>query len=128
MPLTDTFAKNIKHIGAVAGDKHTDGGGMYRLVNAGGKYWRMNYRFADKCKTLALGVHPAVSFAKAGSGAKRHANCWPTGSTGDVAGYRGELEGAPVRRRGLLHAPGSCWPGAQQSPLRSSRHPFARYR
>lgn len=65
MPLTDTFAKNIKHTGATAGDKHTDGSGMYLLVNAGGKYWRMNYRFADKRKTLALGVYPAVSLAKA---------------------------------------------------------------
>ena len=65
MPLTDTFAKNIKHTGAPAGDKHTDGGGMYLLVNAGGKYWRMNYRFDDKRKTLALGVYPAVSLAKA---------------------------------------------------------------
>lgn len=65
MPLTDTFAKNIKHTGATGGDKHTDGGGMYLLVNAGGKYWRMNYRFADKRKTLALGVYPAVSLAKA---------------------------------------------------------------
>ena len=60
MPLTDTFAKNIKHSGAVAGDKHTDGGGIYLLVNAGGKYWRMNYRFDDKSKTLALGVHPTA--------------------------------------------------------------------
>lgn len=65
MPLTDTFAKNIKHTGASAGDKHTDGGGMYLLVNAGGKYWRMDYRFAEKRKTLALGVYPAVSLLKA---------------------------------------------------------------
>ena len=65
MPLTDTFAKNIKHTGTPAGDKHTDGGGMYLLVNAGGKYWRMNYRFAGKRKTLALGVYPAVSLLKA---------------------------------------------------------------
>ena len=65
MPLTDTFAKNIKHTGTSAGDKHTDGGGMYMLVNAAGKYWRMNYRFEAKRKTLALGVYPAVSLAKA---------------------------------------------------------------
>lgn len=65
MALTDTFVKNIKPIGAPAGEKHTDGGGMYLLVNAAGKYWRMNYRFADKRKTLALGVYPAVSLAKA---------------------------------------------------------------
>ena len=65
MALTDTFVKNAKHTGAPAGDKHTDGGGMYLLVNAGGKYWRMNYRFADKRKTLALGVYPEVSLLKA---------------------------------------------------------------
>lgn len=65
MPLTHTFAKNVKHSGAPAGDKHTDGGGMYLLVNGGGKYWRMNYRFAGKRKTLALGVYPAVSLLKA---------------------------------------------------------------
>lgn len=65
MPLTDTFTKNVKHTGTPAGDKHTDGGGMFLLVNAGGKYWRMNYRFAEKRKTLALGVYPAVSLAKA---------------------------------------------------------------
>ena len=65
MALTDTFTKNTKHSGKSGGDKHTDGGGMYLLVNAGGKYWRMDYRFADKRKTLALGVYPEVSLAKA---------------------------------------------------------------
>ena len=65
MALTDTFTKNTKHSGKPAGDKHSDGGGMYLLVNAGGKYWRMDYRFADKRKTLALGVYPEVSLAKA---------------------------------------------------------------
>jgi integrase len=65
MALTDTFAKNIKHTGTPAGDKCTDGGGMFLLVKAAGKYWRMNYRFADKRKTLALGVYPAVSLLKA---------------------------------------------------------------
>lgn len=65
MPLTDTFVKNIKPAGTPAGDKHRDGGGMYLLVNAGGKYWRMDYRFSEKRKTLALGVYPAVSLAKA---------------------------------------------------------------
>ncbi len=34
--------------------KMTDGGGMYLLIDVkGGKYWRMNYRFAGKRKTLA---------------------------------------------------------------------------
>jgi integrase len=65
MALTDTFVKNVKHTGSPAGDKHTDGQSMYLLVNAGGKYWRLNYRFADKRKTLALGVYPDVSLLKA---------------------------------------------------------------
>ena len=65
MALTDTFTKNAKHSGKPAGDKHRDGNGMYLLVTAGGKYWRMDYRFAEKRKTLALGVYPEVSLAKA---------------------------------------------------------------
>ncbi len=66
MPLNDTFIKNsTKHSGKPTGDKHTDGAGMYLLVTASGKYWRMNYRFADKRKTLALGTYPEVSLAKA---------------------------------------------------------------
>ena len=65
MALTDNFTKNTKHSGKPTGDKHTDGGGMYLLVNAGGKYWRMDYRFVEKRKTLALGVYPEVSLAKA---------------------------------------------------------------
>ena len=57
MALTDTSIKNIKHSGTSTADKYRDGGGMYLLVNAGGKYWRMDYRFAGKRNTLALGVY-----------------------------------------------------------------------
>ncbi|HSY27515.1 MAG TPA: integrase arm-type DNA-binding domain-containing protein, partial [Burkholderiaceae bacterium] len=65
MALTDTFIRQVKHSGAPAGDKHSDGQGLFLLINAVGKYWRMNYRFTGKQKTLALGVYPAVSLAKA---------------------------------------------------------------
>lgn len=65
MPLTDTFVRSTKHSGRSAGDKHSDGGGMYLHVSASGKYWRMAYRFANKQKTLALGVYPAVTLAEA---------------------------------------------------------------
>lgn len=65
MALTNTFVKNIKPTAAATGDKHTDGQGLYLHVKAAGKYWRMNYRFAGKQKTLALGVYPAVTLAKA---------------------------------------------------------------
>ncbi len=65
MPLSDTFVRQVKHSGAKAGDKHTDGDGMYLHVSATGKYWRLNYRFAGKQKTLALGVYPEVSLSAA---------------------------------------------------------------
>jgi len=65
MPLTDTFVRQVKPTSNPAGDKYTDGGGMYLLVKSSGKYWRMDYRFADKRKTLSIGVYPAVSLAKA---------------------------------------------------------------
>lgn len=50
MALTDTFVENVKHTGDAFGDKYTDGRAMYLLVNAAGKYWRVNYRFTDKRK------------------------------------------------------------------------------
>jgi len=65
MALTDTFVKQVKFSGKAAGDKYTDGGGMYLLVKAAGKYWRMDYTFQEKRKTLAFGVYPEVGLAKA---------------------------------------------------------------
>lgn len=65
MALTDTFVKQVKHGGSPAGEKYSDGGGMYLLVTKTGKYWRMNYRYEGKQKTLALGVYNAVTLAKA---------------------------------------------------------------
>lgn len=65
MALTDTFVRQVKHTGKAAGDKHSDGGGMYLLVKAAGRYWRLDYRHGGKRKTLALGVYPEVPLAKA---------------------------------------------------------------
>ena len=46
--------------------KLSDGGSMYlELHPNGGKYWRMNYQFRKKEKTLALGVWPEVSLIEA---------------------------------------------------------------
>ena len=45
--------------------KLTDGNGMYLLVTATGKYWRFNYRYLGKRKTLALGTFPQISLADA---------------------------------------------------------------
>ena len=65
MPLGDTFVRQVKPSGKASGDSYADGGGMYLLVKPAGKYWRMDYRFAGKRKTLALGVYPAVTLAQA---------------------------------------------------------------
>jgi len=63
-PLTDS---RIRQTEAVAKPlKLADGGGMYLLLNPdGSRYWRLDYRFDGKRKTLALGVYPAVSLSEA---------------------------------------------------------------
>lgn len=63
MPLTDTAVRNAK--GREKPYKLSDERGLYLLVNAAGKYWRLDYRFAGKRKTLALGVYPDVPLSKA---------------------------------------------------------------
>ncbi len=65
MALTDTFVKQVKPTGKPNGDKYSDGRAMYLLVKSTGKYWRLDYTFDEKRKTLALGVYPAVSLAEA---------------------------------------------------------------
>ncbi|WP_296509080.1 integrase arm-type DNA-binding domain-containing protein [Rhodoferax sp.] len=65
MVLTDTFVKKVKHKGAATGEKYSHGKGLYLHVTASGKYWRMAYRMHGKQRTLALGVYPAVTLAKA---------------------------------------------------------------
>ncbi|MDD1629960.1 MAG: integrase arm-type DNA-binding domain-containing protein [Methylococcaceae bacterium] len=64
MPLTDTAIKNAKSIDKPY--KMQDEKGMYLLVNPNsGKYFRYNYRFGGKRKTLALGTYPATSLRDA---------------------------------------------------------------
>ena len=63
MPLSDPAIKKAKP--ADKPYKMTDEKGLHLLVNAAGKYWRMDYRYSGKRKTLALGVYPDVSLARA---------------------------------------------------------------
>jgi integrase len=65
MALKDTFVRNAKPSGKLAGDKYADGQGLYLHVKNAGKYWRLSYRYLGKQKTLALGVYPAVTLAQA---------------------------------------------------------------
>lgn len=61
--LTDTAIKKAKP--AEKPYKLADGGGLYLLVNSAGRYFRWDYRFGGKRKTLALGTYPDVSLARA---------------------------------------------------------------
>jgi hypothetical protein len=46
--------------------KLTDGGGLYLLLTpTGRRWWRFDYRYAGKRKTLACGVYPAVPVEEA---------------------------------------------------------------
>jgi integrase len=46
--------------------KHFDGGGLYLEVTAaGGRYWRMKYRYGGKEKRLAFGTYPEVTLKEA---------------------------------------------------------------
>jgi transposase-like protein len=61
--------KNLRRVRSIplrCAKKIFDGRGLYLLVMPnGGRYWRWNYRFDGKLKTLAIGVHPDISLAKA---------------------------------------------------------------
>lgn len=62
--LTDTQLRKTKP--ADRPQRLSDGHGLYLQIEPnGGRYWRYNYRFGGKQKTLALGVYPDVSLAKA---------------------------------------------------------------
>jgi integrase len=64
MSLTDTAIRNAK-----PGEKPIkifDGGGLYlEVAPAGGKWWRLKYRFGGKEKRLSLGVYPDVGLKNA---------------------------------------------------------------
>lgn len=64
MSLRDS---EIKHAQAKDKDyKLTDGGGLYILIRTTGrKYWRLDYRYGGKRKTLAVGVYPEITLARA---------------------------------------------------------------
>lgn len=63
-PLTDTKIKTAKP--KEKDYKLTDGGGLYLLITkAGGKHWKLKYRFSNKEKKLSLGSYPNISLSKA---------------------------------------------------------------
>lgn len=61
--LSDVKVRNAK--AKEKNYKLADERGMYLLVKTAGKYWRMNYRYLGKSKTLVIGVYPDVSLKDA---------------------------------------------------------------
>lgn len=63
-PLTATQIKTSKP--KDKDYKLTDGGGLYLLVTrAGGKHWKLKYKFDGKEKKLSLGAYPSISLSDA---------------------------------------------------------------
>ena len=66
MPLSDTAIKNTKPQAKPI--KVRDGGGLYLLINPNGsRWWRLDYRFDGKRKTLSMGIYPDVPLKTARS-------------------------------------------------------------
>lgn len=62
--LTDTRIRSAKS--SERPQKLTDARGLYLLVTpGGGKYWRYDYSFQNKRRTLAFGVYPDVGLGRA---------------------------------------------------------------
>lgn len=60
MALTDTAVRNARPAGKPR--KRADEKGLYLLLApSGGKWWRFDYRYGGKQKTLSLGVYPDIS-------------------------------------------------------------------
>jgi len=65
MPLSDTAIRNAKPNGGKA-FKLSDEKGLYLLVaTSGGKWWRLDYRFDGKRKTLSMGTYPETILKEA---------------------------------------------------------------
>jgi len=119
MPLTDTAVRQAK-----AADKPfklADGGGLYLLVNKTGKYWRWDYRHADKRKTLALGVYPDVTLAKA---REKHQNARKllADGTDPSQSRREDKRTAKLSVANSFEAVATAWMAEHQSAVSASTH------
>jgi integrase len=66
MPLTNIVVKNAQP--KEKPYKLSDAESLYLFVSATGKYWRYDYSYLGKRKTLALGVYPTIGLAEAREG------------------------------------------------------------
>jgi len=59
MPLSDTKIRNAKAVEKPI--KLSDSGGLYLIVTpTGGRWWRLDFRYEGKRKTISMGIYPDV--------------------------------------------------------------------
>ena len=133
VPLTDVTVRRAK--GREAPYKLADGGGLYVLVRPnGGRYWRMDYRWAGRRRTIAFGVYPTVSLSDARDKRDQAKKLIAAGIDPGLQRKMDRLASATLprtrfmrlRRNGLLSAPERGTPrqrSTKQSGCLSSRTP-----
>ena len=115
MPLTDTRIRNAKPTAKTY--KLSDGGGMYLLVTSdGARYWRMDYRFAGKRRTLALGVYPTVTLAAARAH-REEARVMLAQGTDPSAAKKATMRAAKLASENTFEAVAREWIGGQHRRL-----------
>jgi integrase len=113
MPLTDMKIRNAKPAGNQV--KLSDGGGLQLWITpAGGKIWKLAFRFGGKQKTLTIGPYPVFSLQQAREKreeSKRHLadgrdpSCLKKAEKGqraEAAGHTFDLIAAELRQKKLL--------------------------
>lgn len=91
MPLNDRQIKNAKPTDKQY--KLTDGRGLYLLIKPnGGKYWRLDYAFAGKRKTLAIGTYPTISLLEARQAAENARRILANGKDPSAAKQQAKAE------------------------------------
>jgi integrase len=104
--------------------KHADERGLYLLVRPdGGKWWRVDYRFDGRRKTLSVGVYPDVSLALA---RERRDEIRRTLAAGlDPSAERQRAKGGPVSRTVAVVA--DAWRRARRMEWSESTHTKIRW-
>ena len=100
MPLTELLIRAEKP--SEKTKRLSDAHGLYLLLNPdGSRWWRMDYRFAGKRKTLSLGTYPHVSLKDARGNSKMHEVTFGVVSTParSVAQRRHRAKARTVSRR-----------------------------
>jgi hypothetical protein len=107
--LTDSKVRGVKPLRAPR--KLFDGRGLYLLVTPkGGRYWRYNYRFDGKHKTLALGIYPSPS-PRPECAIRKQGASWPMASIHRLTGEYCERDsrlGRPRERIAMAEPLGSA--------------------